>query len=63
MGDYPSCQKYVELYLKHKDNNAAAFKLYGQALNKTGQKEKALEQFKMSLDFDPSQTSIILDSK
>ncbi|CAB3237412.1 unnamed protein product [Arctia plantaginis] len=61
VGDYASCQKYVEEYLKHKDNNAAAFKLYGQALHKMGQKEKALEQFKMSLDFDPSQTTIILD--
>lgn len=63
MADYTSCQKYVEQYLSHKDNNAAAHKLLGQALQKLGQKEKALEQYKTSLDIDPTQTSLILDSK
>lgn len=63
VGDYASCQRYVEQYLTQKDNNAAAYKLLGQALQKLGQKEKALEQYKTSLDIDPTQTSTILDSK
>lgn len=63
VGDYANCQKYVEQYLTHKDNNAAAYKLLGQALHKMGQKEKALEQYKASLDIDPAQTTTILDSK
>lgn len=63
VGDFANCQKYVEQYLTQKDNNAAAYKLLGQALQKMGQKEKALEQYKTSLDIDPAQTSTILDSK
>ncbi|KAJ0181271.1 hypothetical protein K1T71_003356 [Dendrolimus kikuchii] len=61
VGDYTSCQKYVEQYLTQKDNNAAAYKLLGQAFLKLGQKEKALEQYKTSLDIDPTHTSTILD--
>lgn len=63
VGDYANCQKYVELYLSQKHNNAASYKLLGQALQKMGQKEKALEQFKTSLNIDPSQTSLILESE
>lgn len=63
VGDFASCVKYVEQYLTSKDNNAAAHKLLGQALQKLGQKEKALEQYKITLDIDPTQTSTILDSK
>lgn len=63
MGDYGNCQKYVEQYLTLKSNNAAAYKLLGQALQKLGDKEKALDQFKTSFDIDPSQTSTILDGK
>ncbi|CAH2068797.1 unnamed protein product, partial [Iphiclides podalirius] len=61
VGDFSSCVKYVEEYLTSKNNNAAAYKLLGQAFQKLGQKEKALEQFKTSLDLDPTQTSTILD--
>ncbi|XP_026764469.2 E3 SUMO-protein ligase RanBP2 [Galleria mellonella] len=61
VGDYASCKLYVEQYLTQKDNNAAAYKLLGQALQKLGQKEKALEQYKIALDIDPTQTSTILD--
>ncbi|KPJ13679.1 E3 SUMO-protein ligase RanBP2 [Papilio machaon] len=61
VGDYASCVKYVEQYLTCKDKNAAAHKLLGQAFQKSGQKEKALEQYKISLDIDPTQTSTILD--
>ncbi|CAH2229916.1 jg24525 [Pararge aegeria aegeria] len=61
VGDYGSCQKYVEQYLTQKSNNAAAHKLLGQAFQKLGQKEKAIEQYKTSLDIDPTQTSTILD--
>ncbi|PZC87160.1 hypothetical protein B5X24_HaOG201396 [Helicoverpa armigera] len=61
VGDYSNCQKYVEQYLTQKDNNAAAYKLLGQALQKLGLKERALEQYKASLDIDPAQTSTILD--
>lgn len=63
VGDYVSCQRYVEQYLSQKDNNAAAHKLLGQTLQKLGQKEKALEQYKISLDIDPTQTSLILESE
>ncbi|KOB73161.1 putative ran-binding protein [Operophtera brumata] len=60
-GDYANCQKYVEQYLTQKDNNAAAYKLLGQSLQKMGQKDKALEQFRTSLDIDQTQTGTILD--
>lgn len=63
MKDYANCQIYVEQYLTQKDNNAAAYKLLGQALQKMGEKDKALEQFKTSLDIDQTQTSTILDSE
>lgn len=63
VGDYANCQKYVEQYLTQKDNNAAAYKLLGQSLQKLGQKDRALEHYKTSLDIDPTQTSTILDSK
>ncbi|XP_050349584.1 E3 SUMO-protein ligase RanBP2-like [Nymphalis io] len=61
VGDYGSCQKYVEQYLTQKSNNAAAHKLLGQAFQKLGEKENALEQYKTSFDIDPTQTSTILD--
>ncbi|XP_068629144.1 E3 SUMO-protein ligase RanBP2-like [Battus philenor] len=61
VGDYVSCVKYVELYLSSKDKNAAAHKLLGQAFQKLGQKEKALEQYKTSLEIDATQSSTILD--
>lgn len=63
VGDYDNCQIHVEQYLTQKDNNAAAYKLLGQALQKMGHKEKALEQFKISLDTDQTQTGTILDSE
>lgn len=63
VGDYANCQKYVEQYLTQKDNNAAAYRLLGQALLKQGQKDKALDHFKTSLDIDPSTTTTILESK
>ncbi|XP_047533954.1 E3 SUMO-protein ligase RanBP2 [Vanessa atalanta] len=61
VGDYGSCQKYVEQYLTQKSNNAAAHKLLGQAFQKLGEKENALEQYKTSFDIDPTQTCTILD--
>ncbi|CAK1548449.1 unnamed protein product [Leptosia nina] len=61
VGDYANCQKYLEQYLTHKANNAAAHKLLGQTFHKTGLKEKALDEFKISLELDPAQTNIILD--
>lgn len=63
VGDFANCQKYVEQYITQKDNNAAAYKLLGQALQKLGQKDKALEQYKTSLYVDSTQTSVVLDSK
>ncbi|GBP59672.1 E3 SUMO-protein ligase RanBP2 [Eumeta japonica] len=59
--DYASCQRYVEQYITEKSNSAAAYKLLGQALQKLGQKERALEQYKSSLDIDPTQSSLVLD--
>ncbi|XP_032517720.2 E3 SUMO-protein ligase RanBP2-like [Danaus plexippus] len=61
VGDYRSCQKYVEQYLGLKSNNAAAHKLLGQAFYKLGEKMKALEQYTISYDLDPSQTITLLD--
>lgn len=61
VGDYVSCQKYVEQYITQKNHNAAAYKLLGQAFQKLGFKEKALEQYKISLDIDPTHTRTILD--
>ncbi|XP_022125731.2 E3 SUMO-protein ligase RanBP2 [Pieris rapae] len=61
VGDYGSCQKYLEQYLTYKANNAAAHKLLGLTFRKLGLKDKALEELKISLDLDPGQTNIILD--
>lgn len=63
VGDYKSCQKYVEQFISQKSDHAAAYKLLGQAFHKLGEKEKALEQYKTSFDINPNQSSIILDSK
>ncbi|VVC95424.1 unnamed protein product [Leptidea sinapis] len=61
VGDFRSCQKYVEQYLTLKANNAAAHKLLGQTYLKLGQKENAFEEFKTSLELDPTQTSVIIE--
>ncbi|CAH0722701.1 unnamed protein product, partial [Brenthis ino] len=61
VGDYKSCQKYVEQFITQKSDHAAAYKLLGQAFQKLGEKEKALEQYKTSFDINPNQTTIILD--
>lgn len=61
VGDYTSCQKYIEQYISLKGNDAASHKLLGQTLQKLGRKDKALEEFQTALNIDPSQTSLILD--
>lgn len=63
VGDNSSCRRYVEQYLNQNNNNAAAHALLGQALQKLGQKEKALEEFKTSFTICPSQNSLVLNSK
>lgn len=63
VGDYASCQKYVEQYIRQKDNNAPSHKLLGQTFEKLGFKDKALQEYQTSFNIDPTQTSLILDSK
>ncbi|KAI8430005.1 hypothetical protein MSG28_000452 [Choristoneura fumiferana] len=61
VGDNSSCRRYVEQYLNQNNNNAAAHALLGQALQKLGQKEKALEEFETSFTICPSQNSLVLN--
>lgn len=63
MRDYKSAKQYVMMYLSVKDNSAIAHKLLAQCYEYFGDKEKALAEYKYSLQLDPKQSQLILKSK
>lgn len=60
MGDYESTKRYVSNYLEVRDGSASAHKLLGQAYEALGQKEAALNEYKVSLELEGRQDDLVL---
>ncbi|RZF43968.1 hypothetical protein LSTR_LSTR014744 [Laodelphax striatellus] len=58
--DLESTRRYVCMYLAFKDDSASAHKLLGQALEGLKQKEKALAQYRRSVELESNQPELIL---
>lgn len=56
-------RRYASDYLTVRESSASAHKLLGQALENLGQKEKALAQYKCSLELDSKQQDLVLKGK
>lgn len=56
-------RRYVSNYLTVREDSASAHKLLGQALENLGQKEKALAQYKCSLELESKQQDLVLKGK
>jgi E3 SUMO-protein ligase RanBP2 len=61
--EYELTRRYVSNYLTVREDSACAHKLLGQALENLGQKEKALAQYKCSLELDSKQQDLALKGK
>ncbi|KAJ9581134.1 hypothetical protein L9F63_023687, partial [Diploptera punctata] len=60
VGEYELTRRYVSSYLSMREDSASAHKLLGQALENLGQKEKALAQYKCSLELESKQQDLVL---
>ncbi|XP_029672803.1 E3 SUMO-protein ligase RanBP2 [Formica exsecta] len=60
VGDYESTKRYVSNYLEVRDGSASAHKLLGQAYEALGQKEAALNEYKISLELEGRQDDLVL---
>ncbi|XP_069676446.1 E3 SUMO-protein ligase RanBP2 isoform X2 [Periplaneta americana] len=60
VGEYELARRYVSNYLTVREDSASAHKLLGEALEKLGQKEKALAQYKCSLELESKQQDLVL---
>ncbi|KAI4490963.1 hypothetical protein M0802_010539 [Mischocyttarus mexicanus] len=60
VGDYESAKRYVSSYLEVREESASAHMLLGQILEALGDKEAAINQYKMSLGLDGSQNNLVL---
>ena len=60
MRDYDSAKRYVILYLSVKDDSSVGHKLLAQCYECVQEKEKALNEYKYSLQLDPKQPELIL---
>ncbi|PSN43549.1 hypothetical protein C0J52_03693 [Blattella germanica] len=60
VGEYELTRRYVSSYLTVREDSASAHKLLGQALENLGQKEKALAQYKCSLELESKQQDLVL---
>jgi tetratricopeptide (TPR) repeat protein len=63
LGEYELTRRYVSNYLTIREDSASAHKLLGQALENLGQKEKALAQYKCSLELESKQQDLVLKGK
>ena len=63
VGEYELTRRYVSSYLSVREDSASAHKLLGQALENLGQKEKALAQYKCSLELESKQQDLVLKGK
>jgi E3 SUMO-protein ligase RanBP2 len=63
VGEYELTRRYVSNYLTVREDSASAHKLLGQALENLGQKEKALAQYKCSLELESKQQDLVLKGK
>ncbi|XP_047107588.1 E3 SUMO-protein ligase RanBP2 [Schistocerca piceifrons] len=60
VGDYESARRYISSYLTVREDSASGHKLFAQILEALGQKEKAVTEYKCSLELEHSQPDIIL---
>ncbi|XP_014610617.1 PREDICTED: E3 SUMO-protein ligase RanBP2-like [Polistes canadensis] len=60
VGDYESAKRYVSSYLEIREESASAHMLLGQILEALGEKEAAINQYKISLGLDGSQNNLVL---
>lgn len=58
--DYESAKRYVTLYLSVKNESSVGHKLLGQCYEYFGDRDKALSEYKYSLQLDPKQPELIL---
>ncbi|XP_044009025.1 E3 SUMO-protein ligase RanBP2-like [Aphidius gifuensis] len=58
--DYDSARHYVSSYLEVKSESAPAHKLLGEIFEALGQKQKALVQYKQSLELEGRQDDLVL---
>lgn len=58
--DYESAKRYVTLYLSVKDDSSVGHKLLAQCYECSEEKEKALSEYKYSLQLDPKQPELVL---
>jgi E3 SUMO-protein ligase RanBP2 len=63
LGEYELTRRYVSKYLTVREDSASAHKLLGYALENLGQKEKALAQYKCSLELESKQQDLVLKGK
>lgn len=56
-------RRYVSNYLTIREDSASAHKLLGQALEQLGEKEKALSQYKCSLELESKQQDLVLKGR
>ncbi|XP_060534737.1 E3 SUMO-protein ligase RanBP2 [Cylas formicarius] len=60
VGDYEQTVRYVSSYLSVKPKSPEGYGLLGNALEKLGRKEAALEAYKKSLQQEPKQNNLIM---
>lgn len=58
--DYEAARRYIISFLSVKDDSPVAHKLFAQCLEYFGEKEKALSEYKFSLNLDPKQPELYL---
>lgn len=63
MRDYESAKHYLSLYLSVKEDSPLAHKLHGQIWEALGDKVRALDAYKTSLQYDPKQADLLLKGK
>ncbi|XP_075236358.1 E3 SUMO-protein ligase RanBP2-like isoform X2 [Lycorma delicatula] len=60
VGDYASARRYVCMYLSAKEDSPMAHKLLGQIFEGLGEKEKAVSEYKRSLELENKQPELVL---
>lgn len=61
--DYNSAKYYLSMYLSVKNDSPQAYKLHGQIWEGLGDKVKALNAYKTSLEYDANQPGLVHKSK
>lgn len=62
VGDYEQALRYVTVYLNSRPSSAEGQNLQGKILERIGKTSQALEAYRLSLDLDCKQNSLVLKS-